>query len=58
MLNIEGKLIKNPQILADTFINYFSKVVDESVININKQTTIKLINIIISLKLWMNLLLT
>jgi hypothetical protein len=31
------KLIKNPQILADTFHNYFSKVVDESVINITKQ---------------------
>jgi hypothetical protein len=37
MLNIEGKLIKNPQILADTFNNHFSKVVDESVINIIKQ---------------------
>jgi hypothetical protein len=31
MLNIEGKQIKNPQILADTFNDYFSKVVDESV---------------------------
>jgi hypothetical protein len=37
MLNIEGILIKNPQILADTFNNYFSKVVNESVINITKQ---------------------
>jgi hypothetical protein len=37
MLNIEGKQIQNPQILADTFNNYFSKVVDESVINIIKQ---------------------
>jgi hypothetical protein len=37
MLNTEGKLIKNPQISADTFNNYFSKVVDEYVINITKQ---------------------
>jgi hypothetical protein len=37
MLNNEGTLIKNPQILEDTFNNYFSKVVDESVINITKQ---------------------
>jgi hypothetical protein len=37
MLNIEGKLIKNPQILADTLNNCCSKVVDESVINIIKQ---------------------
>jgi hypothetical protein len=37
MLNIEGKQIQNPQILADNFNNYFSKVVDESVINIIKQ---------------------
>jgi hypothetical protein len=37
MLNIEGKQIQNPKILADTFNNYFSKVVDESVINIIKQ---------------------
>jgi hypothetical protein len=37
MLNVEGKLIKNPQILADTFQNYFSKVMDESVLNITKQ---------------------
>jgi hypothetical protein len=36
MLNIEGKLIKNPQILADTLNKYFSKVMDESVINITK----------------------
>jgi hypothetical protein len=36
MLNIEGKQIQNPQILADTFNNYFSEV-DESVINIIKQ---------------------
>jgi hypothetical protein len=33
----EGKLIKNPQILADTFNNYFSRVLDESVTNIFKQ---------------------
>jgi hypothetical protein len=37
MLNIEGKQIQNHQILTDTFNNYFSKVVDESVINIIKQ---------------------
>jgi predicted YcjX-like family ATPase len=37
MFNIEGKLIINPQILADTYNKYFSKVVDESVINITKQ---------------------
>jgi hypothetical protein len=37
VLKIEGTQIKNPQILADTFKNYFSKVVDESVINITKQ---------------------
>jgi hypothetical protein len=36
-LNTEGKLIKNPQTLADTLNNYFSKVVDQSVINITKQ---------------------
>jgi len=28
MLNIEGKLIKNPQILAETFNNYLSNVVE------------------------------
>jgi hypothetical protein len=37
MLNIEGTLIKNPQILEDTFNDYFSKVVDESISNITKQ---------------------
>jgi hypothetical protein len=37
MLNTEAKLTKNPQILADAFNSYFSKVVDESVINIIKQ---------------------
>jgi hypothetical protein len=37
VLNIEGELTKNPQILADTFNNYLSKVVDESVINKIKQ---------------------
>jgi hypothetical protein len=36
MLNIEGTLIKNPQILADTFNDYFSKVVDKSISNITK----------------------
>jgi hypothetical protein len=34
MLKIEGKLIKNPLTLANTFNNYFSKIVDESVTNI------------------------
>jgi len=33
MLNIEGQLIKNPQILAETFNNYFSNIVEESVNN-------------------------
>jgi hypothetical protein len=37
MLKIEGKLIENPQTLANTFYNYFSKIVDESVTNIIKQ---------------------
>ena len=37
MLNVEGKLIKNPQILADTFNSYFSKTVEESVNNVIKQ---------------------
>jgi hypothetical protein len=37
MLNTEGNLLKNPQILADTFNNYFYKVMDESVINVTKQ---------------------
>ena len=37
MLNIEGKLIKNPQIFAETFNNYFSNIVEESVIKIIKQ---------------------
>jgi hypothetical protein len=31
MLNLEGKLIKDPQILADTFSRYFSIVVEKSV---------------------------
>jgi hypothetical protein len=37
MFNIEKKLIKNHHILSHTFNNYFSKVVDESVIYIIKQ---------------------
>jgi hypothetical protein len=37
MLNTEGTQIKNPKILADTFNDYFSKVVVESVSNITKQ---------------------
>jgi len=37
MLNIEGKLITNPQILADTFSDYFSNIVEESVTKIIKQ---------------------
>jgi hypothetical protein len=36
MLNIEGTQIKNPQILADTFNDYISIVVDESICNITK----------------------
>jgi len=35
--NLEGKLIKNPQILAETFNNYFSNIVEESVTKIIKQ---------------------
>ena len=37
MLNIDRKLIKNPQILAETFNNYISNIVEESVIKIIKQ---------------------
>jgi hypothetical protein len=37
MLNIAGTQIKNPQILADSFNDNFSKVLDESVGNITKQ---------------------
>jgi hypothetical protein len=37
MLDIEVTQIKNPQILADTFNDYFFKVVDEFVSNITKQ---------------------
>ena len=37
MLNIEGKLIKNPQILAETFNDYFSNIVEELVTKIIKQ---------------------
>jgi len=37
MLNIEGKLIKNTQSIADAFNNYFSTVVEESVIKVIKQ---------------------
>jgi hypothetical protein len=36
MMNIEGTQIKNPQILAGTFNDYSSKVVDESISNITK----------------------
>jgi hypothetical protein len=45
ILNIEGTQIKNPQILADSFNDYFSKTVDESVCNITKQTSSKPNNI-------------
>jgi hypothetical protein len=49
MLNLEGKLIKDPQTLADTFSRYFSQVVEESVNNamkldhnqINKKTSME-----------------
>jgi len=37
MLVIKGKLIKNPQILADTFSDYFCNIVEESVTIIIKQ---------------------
>jgi hypothetical protein len=37
ILNIEGTQVKNPQILAETFNDYFPKDVDESVSNITKQ---------------------
>ena len=37
MLNIEGKLIKNSQIFAETFNNYFSNIVEESATKIIKQ---------------------
>jgi len=37
MLNIEGKLIKNPQILSETINDYFSNIVEESVNKIIKQ---------------------
>jgi len=37
MLNIKGKLITNPQILADTFNGYFCNIVEESVTKIIKQ---------------------
>jgi len=37
MLNVEGKLITNPQILAETFNGYFSNIVEELVTKIIKQ---------------------
>ena len=37
MLNIEGKLIKNPQIIAENFNDYFSNIVEESVTKVIKQ---------------------
>ena len=37
MLNIEGKLIKYPQMLAETFNYYFSNIVEELVTKIFKQ---------------------
>jgi hypothetical protein len=37
MFKIEETQIKNPQTLTDTFNDYFSKVVDESICNITKQ---------------------
>jgi len=36
VLNIEGKLMKNPQVIAKTFNDYFSNIVEESVIKIIK----------------------
>jgi len=37
MLNIKGKFITNPQILAHTFNDYFSNIVEESVTKIIKE---------------------
>jgi len=37
MLNIEGKLIKNPQIIAENFNDYFSNIIEESVTKVIKQ---------------------
>ena len=37
VLNIKGKLVTNPQILADTFSDYFSNIVEESAMKIIKQ---------------------
>ena len=36
MLNIEGKLMKNPQVIAKNFNDYFSNIVEESVTKIIK----------------------
>jgi F0F1-type ATP synthase delta subunit len=37
MLNIDGKIVQNPQTLAETFNKYFSHTVEESVIKTLKQ---------------------
>jgi hypothetical protein len=37
MLNIDGKIVQNPQTLAETFNKYFSHTVEESVIKTMKQ---------------------
>ena len=37
MLNIDGKIVQNPQTLAETFDKYFSHTVEESVIKTMKQ---------------------
>jgi len=37
LLNIRGKIVKNPQTLADTFNNYFTNVVKELVSKITKR---------------------
>ena len=45
MLNIEGKLLKNPQIIAENFNDYFSNIVEKSVTKVIKQDNNDLSNI-------------
>jgi len=45
MLNIEGKLFKNPQIIAENFNDYFSNIVEKSVTKVIKQDNNDLSNI-------------
>jgi len=44
MLNTEGKLMKNPQVIAKTFNDYFSNIVEESVTKIIKHETMIAVN--------------